>query len=114
MLTARDLGTLLIGIAGVVGWRDRTNRPLQTGAHIHWPAPAGLEATAVRLAAFASFGRTAPQDEERDPRTEIRKQPYGLDIIAQQQANRQYYFTDGLGSVRHPSAGLRTRLSMLR
>jgi hypothetical protein len=39
---------------------------------------------------------------------------YGLDIIAQQQADRQYYFTDGLGSVRHPSAGLRTRLSMLR
>jgi hypothetical protein len=25
---------------------------------------------------------------------------YGLDIIAQQQADRQYYFHDGLGSVR--------------
>jgi hypothetical protein len=25
---------------------------------------------------------------------------YGLDIIAQQQAERQYYFHDGLGSVR--------------
>jgi hypothetical protein len=28
---------------------------------------------------------------------------YGLDIIAQQQAERQYYMHDGLGSVRHPS-----------
>jgi hypothetical protein len=28
---------------------------------------------------------------------------YGLDIIAQQQAERSYYFHDGLGSVRHPS-----------
>jgi hypothetical protein len=27
----------------------------------------------------------------------------GLDIIAQQQAERMYYFHDGLGSVRHPS-----------
>jgi hypothetical protein len=84
MLTARDLGTLLIGIAGVVGWRDRTNRLLQTSAHVHWLAPAGLEATAVKVGAFASFGRTVPQDEECDPRAEIGKQPYGLDIIAQQ------------------------------
>jgi hypothetical protein len=25
---------------------------------------------------------------------------YGLDVVAQQQADRQYYFSDGLGSVR--------------
>jgi hypothetical protein len=41
-----------------------------------------------------------PQDEECDPKTEIRKEPYGLDIIAQQQAERLYYFHDGLASVR--------------
>jgi len=29
---------------------------------------------------------------------------YGLDIIAQQQADRLYYMHDGLGSVREPSA----------
>jgi len=35
---------------------------------------------------------------------------YGLDIMAQQQAERQYYFSDGLGSLRHPSTGLRAGL----
>jgi hypothetical protein len=100
MLTARDLGTLLIGIAGVVSWRDRRNRPLQTSAHVHWLAPAGLEAAAAKVTAFDSFGRTVPQDEECDPMIEIRKHPYGLDIIAQQQSERLYYLSDGLGSVR--------------
>jgi hypothetical protein len=32
---------------------------------------------------------------------------YGLDIIAQQQTERLYYIHGGLGSVRHPSTGLR-------
>jgi RHS repeat-associated protein len=35
---------------------------------------------------------------------------YGLDIIAQQQSERFYYVHDGLGSVRHPSTGLRAGL----
>jgi RHS repeat-associated protein len=35
---------------------------------------------------------------------------YGLDIIAQQQTERLYYVHDGLGSVRHPSTGLRAGL----
>ncbi|MGB3903946.1 MAG: hypothetical protein WBB22_03410, partial [Anaerolineae bacterium] len=43
---------------------------------------------------------------------------YGLDIIAEQlalrqgsgQAQRYYYMHDGLGSVRHPSTGLRAGL----
>jgi RHS repeat-associated protein len=41
-----------------------------------------------------------PQHEECDPRTEIRKHPYVLDIIAQQQTERLYYADDALGSVR--------------
>jgi hypothetical protein len=113
MLTARDLGTLLIGIASVAGWRDCRNRLLQTSAHVHWLAPAGLEATAAKVAAFASFGRTVPQDEDCDLGTEIRKHAYGLDIIAQQQSERQYYSHDGLGSARHPSTGLRAGFYML-
>ena len=35
---------------------------------------------------------------------------YGLDIIAQQQAERLYYMHDGLGSVRDPSTPLRAGL----
>ena len=35
---------------------------------------------------------------------------YGLDILAQQQSERLYYAYGGLGSVRHPSTGLRARL----